>query len=93
MTFFFKNTNKDIVMTEENEENYRNNIICRFCEKNIESNKVRDHCHLTGKDRGPAQNICNNNVIQDQSNSIPFIFHNYSNYDCHMFFKKFDKKE
>ena len=25
--------------------------ICRFCEKNIESDKVRDHCHLTGKYR------------------------------------------
>ena len=48
MTFFFKNTKKDFVMTEENEEDYRSNNICQFCEKNIESDKVRDHCHLTG---------------------------------------------
>ena len=33
MAFYFKNTNKDIIMTGENEEDYRNNKICRFCEK------------------------------------------------------------
>ena len=92
MAFYFKNTNKDIIMTDE--EDYKNNDICRFCEKFIESNKVRDHCHLTGNYRGPAHSICNINVTQKQSNFIPFIFHNFSNYDCHMFFKKLvDKKK
>ena len=43
-------------MTEEDEEDYRTKNICRFCEKNNESDKVRDHCHLTGKYRGPAHN-------------------------------------
>ena len=41
-------------MTEENEGDCRNNEICRFCDKNIESDKVGDHCHLTSKNRGPA---------------------------------------
>ena len=86
MVFYFENTEKDIIMTEENEEDYRNDNICRFCEKEI-SDKVRDHCHLTGKYRGPAHSKCNINVTQKQSNFIPFIFHNFSNYDCHMFFK------
>ena len=37
-------------MTEEDEEDFQNDNICRFCEKkNIESDKVRDHCHLSGK--------------------------------------------
>ena len=88
MAFYFKNTKKDIIMTQKNEEDYKNNNICRFCEKNIESDKVRDHCHLTGKYRGPAHNVCNINVKQKDSNFIPFAFHNFSNYDCHMFFKK-----
>ena len=87
-TFSFKNTKKDIIMTEKVEEDYRNNIICRFCEINIESDKVRDHCHLTGKYRCPAHSVCNFNVTQDQSNVIPFMFHNFSNCDCHMLFKK-----
>ena len=93
MVSFFKNTKKDIIMTEENEEDYRNNKICRYCKKNIECDKVRDHCHLKGKYRGPAHSKSNINVTQDQSNFILFIFHNFSNYDCHLFFKKLvDKK-
>ena len=86
--FYFKNTKKDVIMAEEDEEDYRNNNICRFCEKNFESDIVRDHCHLTGKYRDPAHSKCNINVNQDQSNFIPFILHNFSNYDCHTFFKK-----
>ena len=88
MAFYFKNTKEDIIMTKENEENYKNNKICRFCEKEILSDKVRDHCHLTGKYRGPAHNTCNINVKQQDSNFIPLAFHNFSNYDCHMFFKR-----
>ena len=75
-------------MTEEDEEDYKNNNICRFCEREILSDKVRDHCHLTGKYRGPAHKICNINVSQQKSNIFPFIFHNFINYDCHMFFKR-----
>ena len=86
MTFYFKNTKKDIIMTQEDEEDYRIINICRFCEKNIEPDKVRDHCHLTSNSRSPARSICNVNVNQDQSIFIPFIFHSFSKYDCHMFF-------
>ena len=93
MAFYLKNTNRDIIMTQEDELDYRNNNICQICEKEIIDNKVRDHCHLTGKYRRPAHNICNINVTQDKSNFIPFLIHNFSNYDCHMFFKKLvDKK-
>ena len=88
MAFYFKDTKKDIIMTQEDEEDYRNNNICRFCEKTIESDRVRDHCHLTGKYPGSRHNVCNINVKQKDSNFIPFAFHNFSNYDCHMFFKK-----
>ena len=94
MNFYFKNTKKDIVMSQEDEENYKNNNICYFCEQEILDNtKVRDHCHLTGKYRGPAHYNCNINVKQKQSNFIPILFHNFSNYDCHLFFKTLiDKK-
>ena len=94
MAFYFKNTKKDIIMSEKDDEDFRNIIICRFCEKEILSDKFRDHCHLTGKYRGSAHSKCNVNVTQKQSNFIPFIFHNISNYDCRMFFKKLvDKKK
>ena len=88
MAFYFKNTKKDIIMKQKDEEGYRSNNTCRFCEKEKLSDKVRDHCHITGKYRGPAHGKCNINVTQKQSNFIPFTFHNFSKYDCHMFFKK-----
>ena len=48
---------------------------------------------MTGDYRGPAHIKCNITVTQKQSIFIPFIFHNFSNYDCHMFFRKLvDKK-
>ena len=39
MAFYFKNTKKDIIMTQEDEEDYKNNNICRFCEKIL--NQIR----------------------------------------------------
>ena len=87
MMFYFKNTKKDINTTKEDEKDFENNIICRFCEKRIEYNKVRDHCFLTGKYRGPAHNACYINVRQKNINFISVILHSFSNYDCHLFFK------
>ena len=88
-----KKTKKDIIMTQKDAEDYRDNNICRFCETIIESDKVRNHCHLTGKHIGPGHSKGNINVIEDKSNFIPFIFHKFSNYVCHLFFKNIvDKK-
>ena len=88
MVFYFKNTKKDIIMTQENKEGFDNKINCQFCGKELVCDKVRDHCHLTGKYRGPAHSICNTNVIQQQSKIIAFIFHNFGFYGCHMFLKR-----
>ena len=79
---------KDINMTEEAKEDFDNINKCRFCEKEMISDKVRDHCHLTGKYRGPAHNTCIINVKQKNSNFIPFALHKIINYDCHMFFER-----
>ena len=86
IAFFLKKFNKDIKITEEKEQVYRNNIMCRFFEKEILSDEVRNHCQLTGKTKGPANSKCKINVSQKQSNFLPFFFHNFSNYDCHLFF-------
>lgn len=56
-------------------------------EKNI---KVRDHCHLTGKFKGAAHRNCNiNNYKLDKT--VPFIFHNLSNYDLHLMVRELSK--
>ena len=93
MNFYFKNTKKEIMMTQEDEEDFKNSTHCWFCELPLDGRAVRDHCHLTGRYRGAAHEKCNINVKQKQSNFIPFVFHNFSNYDCHLFFKTLiDKK-
>ena len=88
MTFWFKKTNNDIIMTQEDKEDFEKKDICRFCEKEILSDKVCDHCHLTGKYRVPSHNTCNINVKQKGSIFISTVFQNYSNYDSHMFFRR-----
>ena len=35
MALYFKNTNKDIIMTEEDEKDFKNNNFCRICEKKL----------------------------------------------------------
>ena len=49
MNFLLKNTNKEIIMKEEDEADFKNNNIHRFCENEILFDKVGDHCHLTGR--------------------------------------------
>ena len=51
--------------------------------------KVRDHCHYTGKYRGASHSICNSKF--HVPNKIPVFFHNGSKYDYH-FIKKIISK-
>ena len=74
-------------MTQEDDEHYKNADVCRFFEKNFECDKIRYHCRLTGKYRRPDHNTCNIIVEQKQSSFIPFVFHSFCNYECHLFFK------
>ena len=47
MNFFLKNTKIDIIMTGEDEEQFKKTKICWFCEKDTNCNKVRADCHST----------------------------------------------
>ena len=45
-----KHFNKELVMTKEDNGNFKNYIKCWICDNdNIDDVKVRDHCHKTGK--------------------------------------------
>ena len=46
-------------MTTEDKENYQNSNDCWICNEKIIKDKVRDHCHITAKYRGPAHRQCN----------------------------------
>ena len=52
--------------------------------------KVRDHCHYTGKFRGAAHSICN--LRYKTPKEIPAVFHNGSTYDYHFIINKLAKE-
>ena len=58
----------------------------------MNNDKVRDHCHFTGKYRGPAHNNCKLN-LKDKVNFIPIFFHNLSGFASHLFIKELAESE
>ena len=80
-------------MTEEDEAGFKNRNICGFCEKRITSNKIKDHCNSTRKNRVPVHQKCKIWVTQKQSNFIPLSIQVFRNYDCCLFFEKIIDKE
>ena len=74
---------KNLMMSEE-EEQFQSSNICWICEKLIDDDdeKVRDHCHVTGKFRGAAHWNCNLQLTE----KVLIIFHNLRGYDSHLIF-------
>ena len=83
--------NKKLVMTEEEEHLFQQSNSCWICKKRIDSEdeKVRDHCHITGKFRGSVHWDCNINF--QLTKKIPVIFHNLKGYDSHLIFSELHK--
>ena len=77
-------------MTEE-EDLFQKSNNCWICKKfiNNDEEKVRDHCHVTGKFRGAAHESCNLNF--QLTKKVPVIFHNLRSYDSHLIFNELDK--
>ena len=73
-------------MTIEDEDNYQISQDCWICNEKINKDKVRDHCHITGKYRGVAHNKCNLKLKIPKK--LPIIFHNLEGYDGHIIFKE-----
>ena len=73
-------------MTNEDEEIYNNSHICWICKEELNTDKVRDHSHVTGKFRGAAHNQCNLKLRIPRK--LPVIFHNLKGYDGHIVFKE-----
>ena len=85
---------REMIFTEEDEKQFNKASDCWICGEDLGNDRVRDHCHFTGRYRGPAHNSCN--LKYRTPKSIPVFFHNLSGYDSHLFIKKLgspDKKE
>ena len=79
--------NEKMIITPEEEEQFYQASNCWICGKFLNiKDRVRDHCHFTGRYRGPAHNLCN--LKYSKPDNISVFFHNLAGYDSHLFIKK-----
>lgn len=76
---------KPMIITPQEELNFRSVYTCELCQKPLYNDRVRDHCHITGRYRGAVHNHCN--LQYRMRKMIPVVFHNLKNYDAHMIMK------
>ena len=84
-----------VPLTTKEEICYNKQKIYYICKREFNNNdekqqKLRDHCHYTGKYRGAAHNICN--LRYKVPKEIPVVFHNGSTYDYHFIIKELVKE-
>ena len=82
---------KKIKMTRKDEIAFQNAEICHICDQKLDNDKVRDHCHLTGRYRGAAHDYRNKNYQIPKF--FPVIFHNLTGYDSHISIKNLGVSE
>ena len=64
-----KHFNKELVMTKEDNEDFKNSTKCWICDNDYVDNdvKVKDYCQITGKYRGSLHRNCNINLKSQNS--------------------------
>ena len=67
---------------------YDNSTLCHICNVELGEDRVRDHCHLSGKFRGAAHDVCN--LKCKVSTFFPVVFHNLSGYYSHLLLKHWE---
>ena len=82
---------KPMIFTDEEEKEFNKASNCWICGGELGNDRVRDHCHYTGKYRGAAHNSCN--LKYSKPNSISVFFHNLAGYDSHFFIKRLGNTE
>ena len=68
-----------------------NSTLCHICNEELSEDRVRDHCHLSGKFRRAAHEVCN--LKYKVSKFFPVVFHNLSGYDNHLFVRTLGDSE
>nr|XP_013189482.1 unnamed protein product [Amyelois transitella] len=74
-----------MIFTDDDETEFIKATRCHICNNFVFSDRVRDHCHVTGRYRGPAHPQCN--LQFKRPSFVPIFFHNLAGYDCHLFIK------
>ena len=81
--------NAPMQLTDDEQKRYENSTHCHLCKKRITTDRVRNHCHITGQFLGAAHSVCNLNFKIPKH--VPVFFHNMSGYDCHHLMQGFGK--
>ena len=63
-------------MTKDAKLVYDNSTLCHICKEELGEDRMRDHCHLSGKFRGAAHEVCN--LKYKVPKFFPVVFHNLS---------------
>ena len=82
-----KHFNKNLILCEE-EERFQANNTSWICKKlvDIDDEKIRHHCHVTGKFRGATHWSYNINLQLTKK-----VFQNLRGYDSHLIFGELNK--
>ena len=84
-------TEVPIQMTDDDETCFNAARDCYACGLELKDDRIRDHCHLTGKYRGAAHSKCN--LKMRTPTFVPVLFHNLEGYDLHLFIKSLGLSE
>ena len=90
MSEFFKQNLKPKI-TNKSENSFLKAKFCWLCDINFVNinEKVKQYCKMAGRYLGAAHQSCIDYVIKtNQHKFIPVLYHNFSKYDCHMFFNE-----
>ena len=74
-----------MIMTMNDKLVYDNSTLCYIWNEELRKDRVCDHCHLSGKFRGDAHEVCNLKYKVPKFFSV--VFHNLSGYDSYLFIK------
>ena len=78
-------------MTKHDKLVYDNSTPSHICKEELGEDRVRDHCHLSGKFRGAAHEV--SNLQYKVPKLFPGVFHNFSGYDSHLFIQTLGNSE
>ena len=83
--------NKNMLISEKEKHLFQKSNKCWICKSLIDNDeeKVRYHCHITGKFRDTAHWNCNINF--PSTKKFPVIFHNLKGYDSHLSLNELEK--
>lgn len=82
---------RKMIYLKKDKKDFEEALNCHICNEFLFDDRVRDHCHYTGKYRGAAHNKCNLQFRKPKF--IPVILHNLKGYDSHLFIKSLGLSE